>query len=298
MGEDDLIEGFFVEDEIPYKEEQVRNLINRVKKYAKLAGKSGDVNIEKEDLTDTDKTKLFLIVRYLGAELAKLKPELGINEDIAEVSIDEFAKFIDRDPSNARARMSQLDKEGFASKTVKGKLKVRSLMVKKFIEYLETPKEDTSSKARIKQKKPIKPRISQITKSVLPEIDNDEVYDRLTKNLEVDKGKLKDVLFFVKDGIFKFDGILGQSRSAKQRNCILTTCYVLSIGYGATSCKTQFLTKVCFESGIDTTGLRYLLRDMKDSGYITKGGTGTRDNILKESGKKEATKILKEMCSK
>ena len=300
MVNDELIEGFFVEDEEKFNTEKVVNLINRVKKYGKLIGKNGQVQIEDINLTDTDKTKIFLIVRYLGSELAKLKPELGINNDIAEITTDEFAKFIDRDKFNAGARMSALVKEGFATKLGKGKIKIKSFMIEKFIKYLEnrpdtkkkrekslgrTKKTNKSSKASTKQK------------NHLPTFNEDEVYQRLSKNLNISEDKLRDVLFFIKGSLFKFDDVPGKSKRKQQTNCILLTGYTLLIGFGEQKFKSTLLSKICFESSIDISDLKYTLRDAIKSGYLTKAGTETQDNIMKGKGKQEAIKVFKEMCS-
>jgi len=71
---DKEIEGFFIEDEIKYKQEDIIRLINKLKQYAKLVGKEGRVHIEDKSLSGTDRSKVFLIARYLGSELSKLKP--------------------------------------------------------------------------------------------------------------------------------------------------------------------------------------------------------------------------------
>lgn len=151
------LEGFFVEDEKKFRQEDIAKLIGKLKRYAKLIGKDGRVYIEDKNLSGTDQSKIFLITRYLGSELSKLKPELGIKKEIASVTIKELAEFLSINEPNARARISQLIDEGFAKRPTKGSVQVESFRIKRFLDQLENRGNETKIKIKHgKTKKSVK----------------------------------------------------------------------------------------------------------------------------------------------
>jgi hypothetical protein len=294
MEKDKLIKEFFIENEKKFKEEDILRLIGKLNKFAKIVGKEGKVHVEKTFKgSGTDRLKLFLIVRYLAGELSKLKPELGIRRDVANITIDDVVEFLSLpDKHNARARMSALVKEDFAERIRKGVIRVRSYQIERFIEYLETPKKELKkvvkkiTRIRRKREKPIKEE----------KIDRDKIYKRLSKNLDIDEKKLKDVLLINEDGSFKFNEVVGKSKREKQKNCILCTSYVVSVGFGKEKINSKIIRDVCFNSYIDITGLRFTLRDLVRSDYLTKAKKGSQENRLREKGKVVAKNIFQKLC--
>ncbi len=295
MEDKDQIKGFFVEDEQSFKKEQVLSLINRCKKYAKLVGRKGLVHIEKKNLTGTDQIKLFLITRHLGADLAKLEPNLKIPSEIADVHTSEMAKLLSVSNENARTRASDLIRDGFGRKPKKGYIRVYSYQISKFLDLLE--KGEQKKERAANKKTSIKKRgVRKIIEN--PKLNVDQAFKRLSINLDgILEKKLKDCIFFQEDASFKFNkNFTGKSKHSKQTRGILCAAYVMSIGLGLQSFSSRQIKDVCFNSNIDVMGLNYATRELKKSGYISKASKYSQDNIILEKGKDKAKEIFNELC--
>ncbi|UCB56477.1 MAG: hypothetical protein JSV30_04515 [Candidatus Omnitrophota bacterium] len=294
MESKDYLKDFFVEDEHSFKKEQIISLISRCKKFAKLVGRKGQVHIEKKNLTGTDKIKLLLATRYLGAELAKLEPGLKISPEIANVHTADIAKLLSVSDDNARTRVSDLIHENFGKKPEKGYIRIYPHHINKFLDMLEKEeqkKERTFSKQSSSKKK---------KKGALEDkkVNIDQIFKRLSTHLNITERVLQDYIFIKDDGSFKFNNYFtGKSKHNKQSKGILSTAFVIVIGLGATTFSSWQVKKVCFNSNIDVTGLNYTIRELKNGGYISKANKYSRDNIILEKGKNKAREIFNELCN-
>jgi hypothetical protein len=298
MEKREYLEDFFIEDEHSFQEGKVQSFIERCKKHAKLIGKKGDVHIENRGLTGTEKIKLLLVTRYLGGELAKLEPKLGISVDVANVSSSEIAKLLSVSNENARTRISDLVEEGFGIRPQKGYIRVLPHQVDKFLQALEG--KDQAKLIKVKKGPARKAREVKESKKHLEtqEINSGEVIKRLSANLNISQKHVQDALFISNDGSFKFNKLFGgRSKLEKQVKCILCTTFVLTIGLGSRTLSSREIRKVCFHSNVDVSGLNYAIRDLKRRGYLTKAGRRSQDNIILEKGKDEAKKIFSELCN-
>jgi len=294
MTNDKYYKGFFVADEQDLDEEQLSSLLNRCKAFSKIVNKKGKVHILKKGLTDTEKSKLFFITRFLGGKLAKLKPELGINPDIENIHTQKLADFLSVDNSNARARLSQLVKADFVKRLSKGTYVVYSYRVEEFLDQLEKGEQKKASKREPRTK--IKKTGSK--KQGIKTIDVKEVINRLSANLKISEEKIENYTFIEENGKFKFNYLFsGTSKISKQEKCILCSAYVLNIGFGDRTFTSRKIKDICFNSNLDVSGLNYAIRSLKNKGFISKSGKQSQDNTLLEEGKKEAGKIFKELCS-
>lgn len=294
---DKEIEGFFIEDEKKYKQEDIIRLINKLKQYAKLVGKEGRVHIEDKSLSGTDRSKVFLIARYLGSELSKLKPELGIKKSIESVTTKEFAEILSIDEPNARARISQLVDEGFAKRPTKGSVQVEPFQIERFLDTFKKSKEKTSS--RLKTKKvtiPKKVKIPERQEGEIAKIDEEKIIDSLSEFLSVNREKMKDIIHIRSNGVFKFHHMPGKNKAEKQQNCVLCSGFIYSVGFQKKTFTSRELSDICYQSGVDTDGLNYTIRHMKERALINKAGRRSQENILREKGKTQAQEILKALC--
>lgn len=297
MGKQKYFEEFFIDDEKTFEKEQVLNLLEKCKQYAKLIGKKGSVHLVAKGLTLTDKSKLFLITRYLGEELRKLEPSLEIQEDISSIYTKELAKFLNVDEPNARTRMSDLIKEGFAIKPKKGVIQVKPLAVEEFLEKLKDSKLQKKDIAQKKFSKKINKNKDKKSSNVMS-VDIKKIYKRLSTNLNINEKILEDSLLIKEDGSFKFNKLFsGKSKHAIQIKCILCSAYVITVGIGIKNFSSKFIKDICYHSNVDISGLNYAIREMKNKDYITKSNRRSQQNIILEKGKKEAINIFKEICS-
>jgi len=290
---DSGIEEFFIEDDKKFKEEDLLRTINSLKKYAKLLGREGKVHIERKNLSKADKLKIFLVVRFLGSELAALKPELKINPQIKVADIDSISTFLGVSRENARSRMSSLVNEDFAKRTSIGNIEVKSFQINRFIEYLEEldmPKQ--KSKKQIKNK----PLVKKISEG--PKINVEEIYSRLENYLKIDKTKIKKFIYIGESGSFKFDAIFEGSKYAKQKICSLLSAYILFFGFGRKTFQSREINVICKNSYVDVTDLRDAIKQLKKQGLIAKENKGSQSNYLKEKGKNKAEKLLTDLILK
>lgn len=292
---DKEIEGFFIEDEKKYKQEDISRLISKLKQYAKLVGKEGRVHIEDKSLSGTDRSKMLLIARYLGSELSKLKPELGIKKDIASVTTKEFAEFLSIDEPNARARISQLVDEGFAKRPTKGSVQVEAFQIERFLDTFKRSDEKTLVRLKTKTKNPKKTKI-QKQESEINVIDKEKIIDNLSTSLSSDKEKVKDLIHIRDNGTFKFHHMPGDSNAEKQQNCVLCSGFIYLVGFQKKTFTSRELTNVCHNSDVKIDGLNYTLRHMKERKLITKAARRSQENILREKGETQAKKMLQELC--
>jgi hypothetical protein len=293
---EDIIKDFFVEDEKKFRIEDVMGLIQGVSKYSKLLGRDGRVHILNKNLSGVNKLKLFLITRYLGAKLGKLKPELKINEDIKEASIKEISDFLGVPDYNARSRMSQLVNESFARRPKDGFIEVENFQIEDFVKSLEEMSQKSKPR-KIKQKnndkgnKSPKPKLKKKIN-----IDEAKFFELASKNLDIEESKLRDSIFILEDKGLKFHDVPGSTKTAKQRAVILAGAYLLLIGTGKRTFKTRLMTNICYNSAVDTSNIKLTVFDMKNSSLIGKAEAKSQENILREAGKTEAQAILKGMC--
>lgn len=290
-----LSEGFLIEDERSFQKEQIESLIERCKKFAMLA-KTGHVHILEKKLNLTDKMKLFLTVRFLGEKLTELEPNLGLAKDISKVHSSDLAKFLSVSEDNIRTRISDLIEEGFGNRPEKGYIRVFPHKVEAFLDKLENKAQapDAINKSKPSRKKAqVKPKTEHPKKAIMVE----EVIKRLSVNLNIAEAKIKDFIFLQENGEFKFNRqFTGKTKYAKQIKCILCTAFVLTVGMGLRTFNSRQVNKVCFNSGIDISGLNYAIRDLKNGGKITKASRNSQDNIILEEGKGDAKDIFAELC--
>jgi hypothetical protein len=287
------IEGFFVENEDKFTEEQLMKSISRLKSYAKLIGREGRVHIEDKSLSGTNKLKVFLVTRYLGAELGKLKSEMKIDPNIKSINTDDVSSFLSVDKNNSRARMSALVQEGFARRPVKGKIEVEPFQVERFLDQLEKCAEQIKSDSlKTKPKKTTKQKIIE-SKS---QIDPASIYERLSKDLNIEIKKLKDNIYIKDDGTFKFNSVIGETRTAKQRTCLLMSAYIYLMGFGNDTFGSKKIKEICFHSMVDHTDLNQTIKQLKKQELISKEGRRSQSNIIREKGKEMAREELKKLC--
>lgn len=292
------IEGFFVENEDKFTEEQLLKSISKLKRYAKLIGSDGRVHIEDKALSGTDKLKVFLVARYLGSELGKIKPELKINENIKAINMDDVSSFLSIDKDNARARMSALVQEGFARRPVKGKIEVEPFQVERFLDQLEKGAGKNNTLTTKAQPKKKKAKRLQTGKEEEPKesVNPDEIYGRLSKDLGIDIKKLKDNIYVKEDGSFKFNSVNGESRYAKQKSCLLMSAYISLMGFGNKTFTSRLITDICFHSMVDHTDLNQTIKQLKNQELISKEGRRSQNNIIREKGKEIAREEIKNLC--
>lgn len=301
---DEIVNDFFIEDEKKFLIDDVMALIKRMSHFSKLVGRNGKVHILDKNLNGTEQLKLFLVTRFLGAELGLLKPELKINEKIKFVSIKDIAEFLSVNEPNARSRMSALVSEDFCKREDKGLIVVNSYQVEKFIGSLENGKnkeEEKSKKSASKSKnktsvnKKVRKPTPSSKNSFNLEINEEELFSLLSSNLEIDSDLLKDFIFIREDNTFKFNNVKGNSKLSKQKKIILCAAYIFLLGYRKKTFSTRIMTDICFNSAIDSSGVQYTIRDLKKGGYISKSGVRSQENILLEKGKSEARKLFEEI---
>ncbi len=293
------IEGFFVENTDKFTEEQLMKSINRLKKYAKLIGSAGRVHIEDKSLSGTDKLKICLITRYLGSELGKIKPELKIDPNIKSINMVGIASFLSVDKDNARARMSALVQEGFANRPVKGKIEVEPFQVERFLDQLEkgtrqANKSGTKAKKRNSTSKKTEKESKEEAQLL---IEPEDIYKRISKDLEIDIKKLKDNIYIKEDGSFKFNTVLGDSRYAKQKSSLLMSAYIELMGFGNKTFTSRMISNICFHSMVDNTDLNQTIKQLKKQELISKEARRSQSNIIREKGKAIAREELKKLCT-
>ncbi len=295
MENKDQIKGFFIEDEQTFEKDKILSLINRCKKFAKLIGREGRVHIENRNLTGTDKIKLFLITRYLGAEFAKIESQLKIPSEIANVHTSEIAKLLSVPQANARTRVSDLICEGFGQKPQKGYVRVLPHQISTFLDLLEKGEQ---KKERVPTKKSVSKRVGIKKILEFPKLNIDQTYKRLAINLNgISEGKLKDCIYIKDDGAFKFNkNFVGKSKHGRQTQGILCAAFVMSVGIGLQTFSSRQIKDICFNSNIDVAGLNYAIRELKKSGYISKASKHSQDNIILEKGKNRAKDIFSNLC--
>jgi|GEM_PF-2252232 hypothetical protein len=288
------IKDFFIDNEKAFNTEQIESLIQRCSKFSKLIGKEGNVHIVKKELSIVNKVKLFLITRYLGSELSKLKPSLGIKEGIEKVSNAELSKFLTVSSSYASAVVSKLVYDGFVIRVDRGFFAVSSTYISDYIGLLEKEINDKGNK---KWKKEASRLQGKKIKQKKETIDITEIYKKLSEHLKINENFLKDSIFLNKDGSFKFNKeIPGKSKNEKQANCILCTAYIETIGLGKRTFTSNKIKNVCFNSNIDIREINQAIKYLKNYQYISKAARHSRENILLEKGKSRAIKILNEVC--
>jgi len=295
---DKEIEGFFIEDEKKYKQEDIIRLISKLKQYAKLVGKEGRVHIEDKSLSGTDRSKVFLIARYLGSELSKLKPELGIKRDIALVTTQEFAEFLSKDEPNARARISQLVDEGFAKRPAKGSVQVEPFQIERFLGELEKQENEITIRSKNKKSQAMK-KTKATTKKEEPKsfkIEEKIFFDNLSRFLSINEEKLKDLIYVRNNGSFKFHNMPGKTKTEKQKKCILCSGFLYLFGLQKRTFQSREVSDICFHSSIDPNGIKDTIKYMKGIGLINKAEKHSQENILSTKGKEEAKKILQDLC--
>lgn len=294
MEEKHNIDGFFVENADKFTEEQLLKSVSRLKKYAKLIGRDGRVHIEDKRLSGTDQLKVFLITRYLGGELGKLKLEMNISADIKSINTDDVSSFLSVDKDNARARMSALVQEGFARRPVKGKIEAEPFQVERFLDQLEKGIQKENSPT---SKKPSKKKVkTEIKEEPKVQVNPNDIYGRLAKDLTIDVAKIKDTIYIKEDGSFKFNSIKGDSKYAKQKSCLLMSAYVFLMGFSNKTFTSRMITDICIHSGVDHTDLNQTIKQLKKQELISKEGRGSQSNIIREKGKSLARDELKKHC--
>ena len=297
MEENQRFKEFFIDDEQTFKKEQIQSLIEKCMKFSKIVGKEGKVHIVKRGLNFTNRAKLFLITRYLGNELTKLDPSIGIKKGIDKVSNSELSEFLAVSKPYARALISHLVDEGFAKRPDKGYVFVVPYKIDDFLGLLEKEK---NYKTIMKWKKNFSKttRKKEKQKEEKQEIINvEEVYTTLSNYLGIYASDLKDSIFINEDGSFKFNkNIPGKSKNEKQANCILCAACIETVGLRKTTFSSKKIIDVCYNSNIDKSGINQAIKYLKDFCYISKASKGSQENIILEKGKSRAKDIFNKIC--
>lgn len=139
-------------------------------------------------------------------------------------------------------------------------------------------------------------KILERQESEINKIDEGKIIDNLSNSLSVNKEKVKDIIHIRNNGAFKFHRMPGKSNAEKQQNCVLCSGFIYLVGFQKKTFNSRELTDICYHSGVDTDGLNYTIRHMKERELINKAGRRSQENILREKGKTLAHKVLHELC--
>lgn len=124
----DALKNKFIVDETTTRED-AEQLIKKALKYGRVS-KSGDIIIDKVQLSQDNILRLALVLRFLAH---------GIDESITEsVRPTELTKVMGERVESVGSRLSQLAKTGFAKKSGYGQYVVYSYKVNKFLDELES----------------------------------------------------------------------------------------------------------------------------------------------------------------
>src|SRR3990167_9441148 len=124
----DALKNKFIVDETTTRED-AEQLIEKALKYGRVS-KSGDIIIDKVQLSQDNILRLALVLRFLAH---------GIDESITEsVRPTELTKVMGERVESVGSRLSQLAKSGFAKKSGYGQYVVHSYKVDKFLDELES----------------------------------------------------------------------------------------------------------------------------------------------------------------
>jgi len=97
-------------------------LIEDFKDVIAIAPEGPELLISKEKLTDSETLQLYLLAAYIGYQLGKLTNETMTKEELATK--------LGKIPKTTSARLSEICKEGLATKTEEGNYKITTLGVK------------------------------------------------------------------------------------------------------------------------------------------------------------------------
>ena len=124
----DALKNKFIVDETTTRED-AEQLIEKALKYGRVS-KSGDIIIDKVQLSQDNILRLALVLRFLAH---------GIDESITEsVRPTELTKVMGERVESVGSRLSQLAKSGFAKKSGYGQYVAHSYKVDKFLNELES----------------------------------------------------------------------------------------------------------------------------------------------------------------
>ena len=124
----DALKNKFIVDETATGKD-AEQLIEKALKYGRVS-KSGDIIIDKIQLSQDNILKLALVLRFLAH---------GIDESITEsVRPTELTKVMGERVESVGSRLSQLAKSGFAKKSGYGQYVAHSYKVDKFLDELES----------------------------------------------------------------------------------------------------------------------------------------------------------------
>lgn len=117
--------------DVTFEPKELHDLIKKCVNFSTMNEKTGDVLIERKDLTGKEKAALVAITRFLGNQL----------DDGVEpvVTVGEVAKYAALDEPVVRARLSGWAEEGTLTRIKAGSFKAKSrASARKFIQDLET----------------------------------------------------------------------------------------------------------------------------------------------------------------
>lgn len=153
----------------------------------------------------------------------------------------------------------------------------------------------TAKSTNKKKSRPKKEKMGEEKNKEQKTINLEDVYGRLSKVYSISKEKIQDNIYLKENGTFKFNSMIGKTKTAKQKNCILMSAHILLMGFGEKTFESKQMSTICIQSVIDNSGLNTTIRDMKRQEYISKEGVRSLNNILREKGKQEAIKLIKEL---
>ncbi len=126
---------FIVDDE--HIKQNTEELVKKALKYAKIT-KNGIILIEDNTLSQENKLKLCLAVRFLANSL---------DENITNIiRPSELTKTLGERPESVGSRLSKLASDGFAKKIGFGQYAIHPYRVEPFLNSLETPRKESGSR--------------------------------------------------------------------------------------------------------------------------------------------------------
>jgi hypothetical protein len=124
---EELKKKFIVEEKL--EEKKISEYVERVLPFCKIS-QTGEVIVERKDISSKEKVALALVARFLGNYLQK--------EVLAEVSVKDLSSFLDIPENQVVARLKELkDKDKIAILVKKGVYKANPLQIGRFLEDLE-----------------------------------------------------------------------------------------------------------------------------------------------------------------
>lgn len=136
----DLTSQFIVDEE--HVKKNTENLVKKVLKYAKIT-KSGDIIINEHSLSQDNKVRMCLVVRFLANSLDESIPQYARPVELTKV--------IGESVESVGSRLSRLSRDGFAKKAKQGQYIVQHYKIETFLEQIETKPGENITPIRVQK---------------------------------------------------------------------------------------------------------------------------------------------------